>query len=614
MIGIRRKLILAFGSLLAIVIFNGMLTMAQIETLRDAIEVILKENYQSVVACQDMKESIERIDSGILFTLAGNDNEGNRLVDQYKAEFLTALHRELGNITLPGEGEKAEHIKSLFEEYSNAITFVTDASRPWTERQSAFFTTLQPLFSEIKSLSQDILKMNQDNMSDANNSARRVAASAYRTMYVAITVSALLAVFFTYLTDRRILRPVNRLIESTNEVRRGNLDLVLKKESQDEIGQLTESFNTMAAVLRRNRNENQEELIRTKRATEEVFKAIPAAIAVLDLEGKVKVSTESASRHFGLKPGISVQELGLEWLPRLIQKALNEHSSASTDTESTYIQQFVDNREYFFQPTAYPIPMGQQGGEATGVVLILKDVTQVHEHNELKRGVIATVSHQLKTPLTSLRMSIHLLLGDVVGSLNEKQTELLMAARDDTDRLVGILDDLLDLKRIQAGKTYLNPKPVFPHVLVREAIEPLLPDAKEKGVTMASDVPTDLPAVNADSSRIRHVFANLILNGLRFTPAGGSITIRAQVTSESVLFSVEDTGVGIPTELMNNVFDLFYRAPGQDQNSGAGLGLSIVKEIVQAHGGEVGVESELGRGSSFYFTLPQAVQHDTESC
>lgn len=613
MIGIRRKLILAFGSLLGIVILNGILTITQIETLRDAIDVILKENYQSVVACQDMKESIERMDSGLLFSLAGKEAEGALLVEKFKAEFLSGLNRELGNITLPGEHQKAERIRTLFEEYSKAIEFVTDLSIPWTERQSAFFEKVQPLFYEIKALSQDILNMNQENMTDANNFARQVASSAYRRMFAIISVSAFLAILFIYLADRRLLRPVNRLIESTNEVRLGNLDLVLEKKSKDEIGQLTESFNTMTAVLRQHRNENQLELTKTKKATEEVFKAIPAAIAVLDLSGKVEVSTETAKLHFGFKPGVDTSKLGFEWLPGLIRKALDTHTTAMNDSYEGYIQQFVDNREYFFQPSAYPIPLGSPPGEFTGVVLILKDVTQVYEHKELKRGVLSTVSHQLRTPLTSIRMAIHLLLGEVAGALNEKQTELLLAAREDSERLVGILDDLLDLNRIEAGKSRLNRQPMSPQALVRDSIEPFLSDARENGVALVNDVLADLPFVSADSSRIRHVFANLLSNAFRFTPAGGAISVGARSFPECVRFSVSDTGTGIPAEFIENVFDLFSRAPGQAENSGAGLGLSIAKEIVQAHGGQVGVESELGSGTVFWFTLPK-VSTDNERC
>jgi signal transduction histidine kinase len=201
-------------------------------------------------------------------------------------------------------------------------------------------------------------------------------------------------------------------------------------------------------------------------------------------------------------------------------------------------------------------------------------------------------------------MSIHLLLEERIGSLNEKQIELLMAARDDSERLVGILDDLLDINRIESGKSRLALELAAPRTLVRDAMEPFLVDAKDKGVTLVNEVPDDLPEVMADPEKIRHVFANLLSNALRFTGPGGLVTIRAKQEQDQVAFLVEDTGKGIPEEELKHLFEQFYRAPGQDEKSGVGLGLSIVKEIVRAHGGDVGAESALDKGSTFRFTLP----------
>jgi two-component system, NtrC family, sensor histidine kinase KinB len=604
MIGIREKLMLGFGGLLAVIAIVGAMTMAQINDLGTAIDMIMRENYRSVVACQEMKEALERMDSGTLFTLAGNEPEGSRLVEEYASRFQAALKVELGNITLPGEHEKAEKIKDLFAGYLGVIPMVTNVARSFEERQADYFSKLQPLFQEIKDVAQDILMMNQANMNAANNAARRQADIAHRRMLTAIMVSALLALLFSYLAQRWILHPINRMIESANEIRGGNLDLVLNAGSRDEIGRLSESFNEMAASLRQVRKEDRVNLVRTKRATEEVFKALPTAIAVLDLNEKVEISTEAADRHFGLTPGVRAGDLGNDWLLPLIRKALDEDRVVERGPEDGYVQQFVDNREYFFQPMVVPIPVSRERREPTGVALILKDVTQVHEQQEMKRGVVSTVSHQLKTPLTSLRMSIHLLLEEMVGSLNEKQTDLLLAAREDSERLVTILTDLLDINRIVSGKSRLALEPVTPRALVRDSLEPILVAARDKGLTVVNDVSDDLPEVMADAAQIRHVFANLLANALRFTGPGGSVTIRASREQGRVVFVVEDTGQGIPAEELRHLFEQFYRAPGQDEKSGVGLGLAIVKEIVSAHGGEVGVDSVVGRGSVFRFTLP----------
>ncbi|MDO9263312.1 MAG: HAMP domain-containing sensor histidine kinase, partial [Desulfosalsimonadaceae bacterium] len=225
---------------------------------------------------------------------------------------------------------------------------------------------------------------------------------------------------------------------------------------------------------------------------------------------------------------------------------------------------------------------------------------------ELKRGVVSTVSHQLKTPLTSLRMSVHLLLEERVGPLNEKQTELLIAARDDSERLADMIDDLLDLSRIESGKSHVSPEPVSPQALVRDAVEPFLMEARDKGLTITNAVPDDLPEVMADTEKINHVVANLLSNAIRFTSPGGSVTVRASLEPDHLAFFVEDTGKGIPAEHLSHLFEPFYRVPGQDRKSGVGLGLAIAKEIILAHGGTMIADSKPGKGSVFRFTLPLA--------
>lgn len=604
MFGIRQKLMLGFGGLLATVVVIGALTMSQIASLGQAVDVILRENYRSVMACQNMKEALERMDSGVLFSFAGSRDEGQRYITENAQRFRDALNVELGNITLPGEQDKANHIRALFDQYSAEIPSAINPNMALEMRRAAYFDRLLPLFQEIKRASQEILDMNQANMSEANDNARNLATSAQRRMLTTIVVCATIALVFIFFIQRWILTPVRKLIESTREIREGNLDLVLNFQSRDEIGQLSESFNEMTSALRSVKKQDRFDLVRTKRATEEVFNALPTAIAVVNLNDVVEIATETAGRYFGLLPGKSIRDLGMDWLPELVERAMTERRMIERDVREQWVQQFIDGQEHFFLPTAVPIPVGSRVSAPTGTAVILKDVTLIHEQRELKRGVVSTVSHQLKTPLQSLRMAIHLLLEERVGRLNEKQQELASAAKEESDRLAAIVGDLLDLDRIESDGTLLEITPVAPLALVRDAVGPYLSEAKGRGVTLTDSVPDDLPDVLADRSRIGHVFANLLSNALRFTQPGGTITVSATLESDAVRFMVKDTGVGIAPEHIHRVFEPFYRVPGQDEKSGVGLGLAIVKEIVQAHGGAVSAQSAIGEGTRFSFTVP----------
>ncbi|NTU44024.1 MAG: HAMP domain-containing protein [Chlorobiaceae bacterium] len=596
MIGIRQKLILGFSGLLVLVLVMGVLTIRQIDSLGGAIDIILRQNYRSVIACQKMKESLEQIDRGVLLTFTGHYDEGLSSIRLHENNFRNALQIELGNITLPGEHQKAMRIRALFIEYSRIIDLVTDQSQDFSLRQKRYFQTLLPLFQEIKQFSGEVLEMNQANMNRANDSARRMAASAHNTMLAVILACAVIALLFSFQAHRWILMPIKKLIASAEEISRGNLDLVLDTTSNDEIGQLSRSFNDMAATLRKMRKTDMDTLLRTRSATQEVFKALPVPIAVLDQNGEIEVSTETAENYFGLKPGVNVHDLGHEWMTELLQNKEKQEYGGDTLENKRYIQHFAGNRESFFLPQAVPVP--------AGTALILRDVTQIIEQLELKRSVIATVSHQLRTPLTSLRMSIYLLLEERIGTLNSKQAELLYAAREESERLSHILDDLLDLNRIESGKANLNIQLCSPFRLATEGVDPFTAEARDRRVNLVNTVPEGVPEVMADPERIRHVFANLLSNALRFTPPEGSITISACEDEDNVRFSVANSGEGIASEHLEHLFEQFYRVPGQQEESGIGLGLSIVKEIIEAHGGTVGAESNPESGSIFHFTLP----------
>ena len=382
------------------------------------------------------------------------------------------------------------------------------------------------MFDQIKATANEILQMNQQNMSEANDRARRSAAAAKREMVILLLAGTLIAVGFIFFIGKWILRPINRLIDSANEIRKGNLNLVVQSTSRDEIGHLSEAFNEMAASIREFRRSNRSKLFRIQQATQQAFDSLPEAVAVIDPEGTVEVATETARNFFGLQPNTPIKELPLEWINGLVQEALKQGRITEPKGNQTVIQHFIQGEERYFRPEA--IPILDQERQSTGVVLVLQDVTQIRHQDELKRGMISTVSHQLKTPLTSIRMAIHLLLEEKVGPLTEQQVDLLLAAREDSDRLHNILNNLLDISRIESGKTKMEFQAVSPHSLQMEALEPFWRAAHDQGVTLSIEIPGDLPEVWADSTRIYYVIGNLLSNALRYTPPGGKITFSAQ--------------------------------------------------------------------------------------
>lgn len=602
--GIRQKLMLGLSGMMVIVAVITMLAIRQIDDLGSSLAIVLKQNYMSVVACRDMEDALENIDRLLLGSFLGEQEHGVQQIGREQEKFNNALDRELHNLTLPGEEPLAQRIAQLSRELFRVLPDVLDKQRPVAERRELYSKRVAPLIREIKAVSFRILAMNQENMISEKNAARKLSVSANWRVVAIGLCSVLIVMLLSWQIRRWVLDPLRNLIETTEEISRGNLEVVLQTAVNDEVGQLSRSFNKMLIALRQNRKSDMESLLQSRRMTDEVFSALPLPVAVIDPGGEVRLSTGTAAQFFGLKPGALIAELRCGWMQGLLDRAIVTRQPAWLENKG-YVQQFIGNREHFFQPLAVPVlPEGSPEDRLPGTILVMNDVTQLHDQKELKRGLVSTVSHQLKTPMTSLRMSVHMLLDEKSGVLNDQQTELLLGAREDCERLVEILDDLLDLNRIESGKASLVPRPVSPVLLVHDGVAPFINDAIDKKVVLRDAVAEALPDVVADPAGVRHIFANLLSNALRFTMPGGSVTAGAVPDGDDVRFFVEDTGAGIPAEHLGHLFEQFYRVPGQDMRSGAGLGLSIVKELVEAQGGTVSSTSRPGVGSVFSFTLP----------
>lgn len=592
---LRQKIASVFVLMLAIAATVGLLSIQRFNQLGLSIDVILKENYRSVAACQDMNDAVERIDSGLLFILSGFVREGLEQVAANRSRFHDALRRELDNLTLPGEAEKAQRLRALFDAYAGQIDAFLGTVP--AERGRRYFETLLPQFLRIKDLDRSILQMNQENMNVANDKARMKAVQARRDMILLLSLSALVALFFMLFSNHWILRPIRGLIATTQEIRAGNLNLTIKSDARDEIGQLSEAFNAMVSSLRLFRRSDHEKLLRVQRSIQEVFQHLPAAMAIVDAEGNVEVATASAQAQFGLAPGMAVEQAPYPSLAEIHRLA---QSPRANEGGQEIIQQFRDGQEKFYRPRAVAIRNADK--EFRGSVLILEDVTLLLQNDEIKKDLFSTISHQLKTPLTSIRMALHLLLEENIGSLNEKQADLLVSAREESDRLNGIIEDLLEIRRLEAGGARLNLEAVPAGELAAEAVAPVMRSAQDKGVRIETDVPAGLPLVRADRSRILYVFANLLANAVKYSSVGGVVRLASGQESGRIWFSVRDEGPGIPEEYQARIFEKFFRVPGQAAEAGVGLGLSIAKEIVTAHGGTISFRSS-AEGTTFTFTL-----------
>lgn len=598
-IGLRSKILLGFGGMLLILIVVSIIAQTVMEHYSRALEKSYREDYESVAACQSMIQAVEQLD------LAAQDMLWNRAVDsghvnEARNEFEHELAVQRQEATLPGEASATEALARQWAQYARTYRQLEDSQWTFDRRSEAYLNRLLPRSRAVRMASQKLIDMNLASILAVPKRAQASAARAHWVMRTLTVSGVVIAVLFAVLIGRMILRPIRTLTESVHEIERGNLDLCVPVQSHDELGTLASAFNIMAENLRRYRQLAQDRLVRTEKTTQLAIDSLPDAVLVVTPQRKVELANVAARKLLGVLPGDEISPDSPGPLPEL----LNRLSAAGHETElSNYesiLQVEQDGQTRYFLPRTAPIADGSP--RPLGATVVLADVTGLRRLDETKNSLLSLVSHELKTPLTAARMVLHLVTDKKLGPLTEKQEDLLKAARDDTDRLHRIVESLLDMSRIESGRALMELEPIEANELIRRSVEPLAGMFQDIELKLA--IEAGLPHVMADPLRIGHVFANLLMNALRHTPAGGQVTVEASALGKFVQFVVRDTGGGIPRQYLHRAFEKFFRVPGQSSATGSGLGLAIVKDVVDSHRGQVRIDSKMGSGTTVAFTLP----------
>jgi len=606
-LSLRTRILLTLLPLLAVLVALGAAGAVLLHRLAGRVDAILRENYDSVIAMERLNEAVERIDSSFQFALAGRPQKARRQYDESWGPYLDNLHFEQKNITVPGEGELVQELTELTERYrqqGDAFYKLPAHAPRWEEMyfgQDGLYST----FDRIKKVTGRILRLNQNNMEEASAAARRTAQESQLWFGLGMAVAVAVAGLLAWHTIRTILRPIRSVTQAALGISAGNLDQVVPYLPTDELGQLAQAFNTMTRRLRDTRLSQRTQLLRVEKTGQATIDSFPDPVLVLDAEGRVEMANPAARRLLGTPPAKDGQ-VGIPWHP---PESLRQPLAEALRGVRDYLPEGFDNaillggeHERAFLP--HLMTIRDADGAALGAAVLLQDVTRFRFLDQFKTNLVATVSHELKTPLTSLRLALHLVLEEAVGPLTAKQTELLVDARDNAERLLAIVENLLDLARLEQRPERLELRPEGPAELLQAAAEAVRPRAEDKGVELVVEAAPGLPAVAADADQLLHALGNLLTNAVTYTDRGGRITLSARAEEGAVILTVADTGAGIPPEHLPHVFERFFRVPGQTRGGGTGLGLAIVREIVTAHGGSITCQSSPGAGTSFRIVLP----------
>ncbi len=609
---LRRRILLTLTPLLMLLAVLGGVGTVLLFHLGNRIDDILRENYVSVRAMEELNEALERIDSSFQFALDGHDEEeAKKQFDDNWTLYDAQVKKEGENITiLPEERLLFQELTKWTADYRARGQRFYERPAGDRRRQEDYFGTkdspegLYPTFKEIKRVSNRILTINQKNMEDANRDAQFTAKTSLVGFAAGLLLTAFLAAWFTRRLVRSILRPIKSMTTAAQAIGAGQLNRTVPVLGSDELAQLAHAFNLMSQHLRDFRASNMQRLLRSQQTSQATIDSFADPILVIDLECRVELANPAARQVLGV--ATEGETTAPIWQPpdalrKPVLEAVRGEKPYLTETFDEAVTFRLNNEDRTFLPQVRPIR--DSHGGILGAAVVLNDVTRFRLLDQIKSDLVATVSHELKTPLTSIRLALHLLLEETVGPLESKQTELLLDARDNAERLLNQIEKLLAMARLEDGREAIHLRPEAPMSLLRRAADDAAVRAEDKHIGLIVGEVEHLPPVAADSAQIGHALNNLIDNALAHTDSGGTVALTAEEAGDAVRLIVSDTGHGIPPEYLPHLFEKFFRVP-DGQPTGTGLGLAIVKQIVNAHGGDIVCESELGHGTTFRLTLP----------
>ena len=617
---LRDKLLLAQLPLVIALVVSAVVVAWSLRALGDSSEHILKENYRSVLAAQRMIDALERIDSDVVLSLVTHDVTDLQRTSEQRLRFSNELAVQQANISEPGERDATDTLARAWMAYTAQLDVFARApygtgGSDEDARVRTYRGSLESSFDVVKADAEHVLEINQDAMVHKSENAQRVGERVSQVSLLIIAAGLLLGLLGSGSLVARIVRPVTVLGLAARRFGEGDLDVRARVRGGDELAGLALEFNTMAERVQQYRKSSLGELLEAQRAAQAAIDSLPDPVLVVGLDHQPRLINRAAETLLHL----SVDDIDpLRRADPIVRDAIARARDHVLSGKGALLPRSFDEAERLptaegerpFLPRAMPVYADD--GEVAGATVVLQDVGRLVRMDELKNDLVATVAHEVRTPLTSLRMGIHLVLEEAAGPVTEKQADLLTAAREDCERLQTIVDELLDLSRIQSGRLDLLRARVSIDELVHAAIDATRAAAAERDVELRAELLPGLADVDVDRERAELVLGNLVGNAVRHTPAHAPVVVRVLDEEHVLRIEVLDHGPGVPPDEQALIFEKHAQLETGKKGS-AGLGLFIVKEIVEAHGGTVGVQSDGVHGSTFWFTLPKFVDVEPTS-
>ncbi|MDQ2864093.1 MAG: ATP-binding protein [Bacteroidota bacterium] len=572
---IKFKLILGIGFLFIMIVLLTALSTIFINRLSADTKNILVANYNSLDYSRQM---IISLNNGLANAESQKDFKGN-------------LEKQQFNITEAGEQDLTDKLVIDFNSLTNA------------PGDSVFYKAVQKDIT-------DVMLVNMQAIQRKSAVAQKTADSSILWITLTGTICFLIAFTMLFNLPGNIANPIKELTKSIEEIAAQNYSQRVHFEHHNEFGQLAASFNTMAEKLEEYKAGSLEKLMVSKQRIETLINNMNDPVIGLDENNLILFMNNVALKITGISAeeaiGKNVRDVAMQndLVRTLVQELFNENKK-NPENKSAPIKIYADNKESYFEKDIIPIkiiPTGEKEEKQIGNVIVLQNVTPYKELDFAKTNFIATVSHELKTPIASIKMSLQLLENEKIGGLNTDQHGLMESIKEDADRLLKITGELLNMTQVESGRIQMNIIPFEAKEIIEYAVNANNAAAEQKQIKLIVSEPLSLPKIIADTEKSSWVLTNLISNAIRYSYENSIVAINVVKEGGKVRFSVIDSGQGISPQYISKIFERYFRIPGTKEK-GTGLGLSISKEFIEAQGGEITVKSDFGAGSTFSFTL-----------
>ena len=598
------------GYFILLLVIIGLSLYATFDYIRlgKTVKTLLAHNSANVDAATNMLKSLGEQESSQFLLISLYDE---RVYESYtfsRDQFLNYYQIVSSSSSASRERGIVDSIMINYRIYLALSETFLQASKSRSGQTYTAFINMLALEVPLRILCIRLLDYNQMRIVETNLRIKKTASrGAVLAVISATALAAVLIIGLNLQLRREVIRPTQRLRQTLRLIRSGNLGPKIDISAGGELAELYADFNKMTERLRTYEKLNIQQIIAEKKKAEAVVESLSEPVVVTDDRHEIILINQAGMRLLKISaPGWQGKPVSEIVTDDNLQTLLlaDPGKPPEISRPDFWIPIELDGEMHYYRP--HQTTAAEGVGRVRYLVTLFQDVTPYRKLDRMKSDFIATVSHEFRTPLTSINMTIDILAREVIGQINDRQKELLGSAKADAQRLIKLVKDLLDLSRLESGQYKVRKEWIDLKRLTEETVRSLDLVLKEKRIELRIQMSPDLPRLWGDVQQMSWVMANLSSNAVRHTPPGGTITIAAERTDAFVRVSVSDTGKGITQNDLDTIFDKFVqiKTPAESTPGSVGLGLAIAKEAVEAHGGTIRVQSEPGIGSTFFFTLP----------